>query len=275
MLKPDIILLWIGAGIFAYLVYMGHRYRYTQLGIDFIFLMALACLWQISTSLGIIFSNLVLHKILIPIDILCRAGIPIVILFFAGRLTRRKWINNHGLKFMVCVLPVMTVILAATNDLHHWIYTGFKNRELFGGGILVPNYVSWFPIFDGYTYFIVLLSVIAFTAWYQKASPVTRKQAKILLFGIAPPVIANLLFGSHLIGYSIDPSPFALSLSGLVLVWGLYRYGWPDVIPIAREIVFESIREGVIVLDKRDHVLDINPTATNLFGGDTKPSFDI
>jgi PAS domain S-box-containing protein len=58
-----------------------------------------------------------------------------------------------------------------------------------------------------------------------------------------------------------DTSPFTFALGNLVIAWGLFRYRLFDVVPIARELVIESMSDAVIALDERDYLVDINPTA--------------
>jgi diguanylate cyclase (GGDEF)-like protein/PAS domain S-box-containing protein len=89
----------------------------------------------------------------------------------------------------------------------------------------------------------------------------------VLFLSILPPVISNITYTLGFIDTAIDPTPLAFSVSGIILLWGLSRYGLLDMIPIAREIVFENISDGVIVLDNQESVMDINPAAAKLFGG--------
>jgi diguanylate cyclase (GGDEF)-like protein/PAS domain S-box-containing protein len=267
ILRPDVIPLWIGIGLTAYLLLEGIRYRQTKLGIDFTVLMSLALIWQVSYAINIMTSTIWLIKLLVTIEVACLAGIPVLILVFAGRLTRRNWMLRRSFIVILCILPAISTILTATNDLHQVVYSGFTERALSTGFLLEPNFGTWFMVIGVYAYLLILISMIILLDWYRKATRANRGQAGILFLGILPPIIVNV---SHAIGFidpAIDPTPLAFSVSGLVLLWGLSRYGLLDMIPIARDIVFESISDGVIVLDNQESVMDINPAAAKLFGG--------
>jgi diguanylate cyclase (GGDEF)-like protein/PAS domain S-box-containing protein len=266
ILRPDVIPLWIGIGLSAYLLFIGFRYRHTQLGLDFFILMSLACIWQVSYSINIMTSAVWLIKILVTIEVACMSGIPVLITVFAGRLTRHAWITRRSFIAALCIIPAVSTILTATNDLHQYVYTGFRAEILSVGFLLTPNFNIWYVVLGVYSYLLILFSLIVLIDWYQKATPASRGQAALLFLGILPPVLANI---SHAVGYiatAIDPTPLAFGISGLILLWGLYRYGLLDMIPIAREIIFESIKDGVIVLDNQESVMDINPAAAKLFG---------
>ncbi|MBN2257946.1 MAG: diguanylate cyclase [Anaerolineaceae bacterium] len=267
ILRPDVIPLWIGIGISTYLLAVGYKYRYTNLGLDFFVLMSLACIWQLSYAINIITSALWLVKILVTIEVSCMAAISVLILVFAGRLTNRNFIVQPGVIIALSILPMITFFLLLSNDAHHMVYTGFNQLALSSGYLISPSFGSWYTVIGLYSYLLIIVAFVLLVDWYQKATPASRGQAVVLILGILPPVIANVLHASGYINTTIDPTPLAFSISGIVLLWGLYRFGLLDMIPIAREIVFESITDGVIVLDNQERVMDINPAAARLFGG--------
>ncbi len=57
----------------------------------------------------------------------------------------------------------------------------------------------------------------------------------------------------------IDPTPYTFIITGLVIGFGLLRLQLFDVVPIAREKVIEAMQEGLLVLDKQNRIIDVNP----------------
>jgi PAS domain S-box-containing protein len=91
-----------------------------------------------------------------------------------------------------------------------------------------------------------------------------RGQMVTLLIGALAPWIGNGLF---LAGFSpIDLTPFAFSISGLTLAWGLFRFQLLDIVPIARDLVMESINDGVLVLDAQNRIVDLNAAVRRIIG---------
>ena len=84
------------------------------------------------------------------------------------------------------------------------------------------------------------------------------------------PWLGNLIY---LTGHSplpgVDPTPFAFALSGLVASWGLLQHQLLDLAPLAREVLIESMADGVLVLDADDHIVDANPAAVRFLGDAT------
>jgi PAS domain S-box-containing protein len=62
----------------------------------------------------------------------------------------------------------------------------------------------------------------------------------------------------------LEVTPFLLLFAGLSVNWGLFRSRLPDLVPMARQTVVESIGDGVVVLDERNRVVDLNPAASQI-----------
>ena len=52
----------------------------------------------------------------------------------------------------------------------------------------------------------------------------------------------------------------------MLFVWGLYRHRLFGLVPIARDLVIDTIDDGVIVLDHLRHIVDLNRAAEKLTG---------
>ena len=89
-----------------------------------------------------------------------------------------------------------------------------------------------------------------------------RQQILSVTLGAIVPVIFSLLILAG-VDFSLyrDISPFAFAIGNTIVTWGLFRYKIFDVVPIARELIFDNIKEIVIVLDSQDRIVDINKTA--------------
>ncbi len=52
----------------------------------------------------------------------------------------------------------------------------------------------------------------------------------------------------------------------MAFLWALLRYGLLDIVPVARSAVIDGMRDGMIVLDTRDRIVELNPAAQLLLG---------
>jgi two-component system, sensor histidine kinase and response regulator len=71
----------------------------------------------------------------------------------------------------------------------------------------------------------------------------------------------------------IDLTPFAFTITGMGMAVALFRHQLLDLVPIARELVIEGMKDGMIVLDASNRIVDINPAAQNFLelSGEKKP----
>jgi PAS domain S-box-containing protein len=64
----------------------------------------------------------------------------------------------------------------------------------------------------------------------------------------------------------VDPTPFLFTLSVVLLGWAVFYGRLFDVIPNGHDAVVKSLPDSVIILDRRDRVVEINPAACRLIG---------
>jgi PAS domain S-box-containing protein len=95
-----------------------------------------------------------------------------------------------------------------------------------------------------------------------------------LLVSCLVPWIGNVLYlgGADFLGTRLDPTPFLFTLSAVLLSWAVFYGRLFDVVPIGHDAVVKSLPDGVILLDRRDRVVEINPAACRLLG---EPEHDI
>ena len=88
-----------------------------------------------------------------------------------------------------------------------------------------------------------------------------------LLIAALVPLIGNILYVTKLTPWPhLDLGPVLVTFSGLLGVWGLFRYGFLDIIPVARDALIEGMTDSVIVIDTQHRLLDLNTTAQQLIG---------
>jgi PAS domain S-box-containing protein len=164
------------------------------------------------------------------------------------------------------LLPaVLTTALALTNSQHHLLWSGvtLSNAGPFVTILTTPEIGFWALAVYRYIYVIagtgfVLLALVRSAAWYQRGG------ALIALGGLLP-LVGNSLHIFNLIRvFWIDVGPFAFLLASLLLAIALFAYRLSNLIPMAQRHIFESMRQGVIVIDNEGKLVDINPAARQM-----------
>jgi signal transduction histidine kinase/CheY-like chemotaxis protein len=213
---------------------------------------AVGLVWDLSAA------TMPLKRVGVFLQYLGFSFIPIAGLHFALTWSGRELLR--GWRKWIAALPAALLVIGwLTNDLHHAVEVtnalsprdGFVMRATVAGG--------GFWLFAAYGYLCVLGCVVIYILGLVSASSLSKVQARLLLVGSFVPWLSNFVFLS---GHSPDP---ALDISvfgyvGMVGCWAiaLARGQMLELIPAARNLVFEKLGDPVVVLDGQGRVLDSN-----------------
>lgn len=189
---------------------------------------------------------------------------PVLFLLFALAYSRPARPLSRRTAVLIWVLPVMTFLLAATNEHHHLVWTSFTPSPA-GNNILIYGHGIWFYIAIIYFYLIVVAGAMVMIRAAVRLARPYRRQAIALLVGAVMPLLTSMIY---VVGLSpvpgLDVSPLGFMLAGVALAWGVFQFGLFDLVPVARDLLFESMSDGAVVLDLQNRLVDINRAAQQL-----------
>ncbi len=164
-------------------------------------------------------------------------------------------------------IPALTLLLAWTNAWHGLVWPRVTPQSAAPGAPLVYSHGIAFWIAATYNYVLIAAGGVALVAAIARRRASYRRQAVALGVGLAVPWLGNAAYLLRLHGLGgIDPTPIAFTITGVVFAFGLFRLGLFDLVPVARDVLIESMADGVLVLDRADHVIDLNPSAREMLG---------
>ena len=174
----------------------------------------------------------------------------------AHAMTRRALV-------LLMIIPAAALALVWTNEWHGLIWRDMSLHSAGPFSVLAvvhgPGFWAW--IAYSYTLFLVGGILLGLTAFHSPA--LYLGQRVVLLLALAFPWAANLLYVSRA-GPSFDLTPFAFTASSLAMALGVFRLQLTDVVQLARSAVMEKMPDGVIVLDHRNRIIDVNPQAERI-----------
>jgi len=194
-------------------------------------------------------------------------GLPVCWLEFARAYTRR---SSSPWPWLIWVIPAATVGLAFSNDSHHLLWREIREVPT-ASGLVLLQYVHgpWFAITAGFTYVTLGLGTVWLALSMRHHPAQYRLQSYMLLFALIAPWVANLIY---IAGYipikGFDPTPVGFSVSGLFFAVGLFRYRLFDLVPVARTVLFDSLGDAALVIDREGRIVDSNAAARALSSGD-------
>jgi len=252
-----------------FLAYRGVRYRSTPMGKTYLVLMIALAWWSFSVVME--HSSLELSAKIFwgQMSYFGITVIPVAWLIFTLLYTKReKWITRRNLALLL-ILPVITLAIVWTNGIFHLMWKNFWLNTNVSPPVDAVTHNWWFWIHSVYSYSLLVLGNICILDLFRKSQGIYRKQAGILLIAAFVPWIANILYIAGIKPFTvIDPTPLAFAVTGLAFLWGLSRLQLLDIImPIAHDAILKSMADGVIILDTQQRVIELNPAAQNIIGG--------
>lgn len=177
------------------------------------------------------------------------------------------WWRQPRYLCLFSIVPLLALIVVWTNDWHYWFWSNIYIVYTDAGKEIVWEYGPLFWIQMAYQFGILLAG--AFLLWrtgFHKSS-VYRLQAAALTLGSLLPLSSNLVYllGSTMTG-GMDYTPLALAVAGFIYAITINRYRFLDVVPFARDALVENMPDGILVLDARGCVVDMNPAAAKMSG---------
>jgi len=195
--------------------------------------------------------------------------------FFALEYTEKQnWIKPLKVLY-ICILPVIWLIFDFTNQFHG-LSLQYGMAKIGDYYYLTKEYGITFWIYTAYAYILLLHSYFCLTNMLLSASSYFKKKAGYIIVISFIPIVFNVLYLIDLGPFKyFDPTPVSLTVSILFFLFGITKYRLGEIVPVARYALIENMRDGVIVLDKDDRIIEINPIAKKIIKSKKVVGMDI
>ncbi len=256
-------MLFIIAGIYGFLGVYGWVHRESPVTRVFAWMMLAMGLWSLGYGLEVASDSLRWITIWARLEYPGIVSIPVLWLVFSFTYTgRERWLTPRNL-VLLSIIPVATLLLFWTNESHHLVWKPETGIMQSGGLTLVDaEYGLMFYVFYAYTYILLVTGSSLTIVEALRAPPLFRAQAIMVIVAMAFPLVGNIIY--VLFGADLDLTPFFFLPTSLALTWAIRRYRLLDIIPPAQNAILQSLRDGVILLDRQRRVLFMNLAAERI-----------
>ena len=186
-------------------------------------------------------------------------------LLFVLQYTGRGRLVTRPVLALLTIEPLVVLALLAnrgTHDLVRYYPPGSAGQEL---PVVATGPVFWVHLV--YSNVMLLGATALFVATMVRLSRTYRQMALALVAASLLPWAANLLHNFGVGWFTrIDLTPFAFTVTGAVLVWGLWRERLVRLAPLARSLIVDNMTDGVFVIDAFDRIVDVNPSGARALG---------
>ncbi len=263
---PNLALLSFFTTLFALAMAMAAlRRQRVAGGLSFGLLMLAAAVWSFANGLELAVQQPEAKILWARFQYFGITSLPVFWFIFVLEYTHQAHWLKRPFSMLIWIIPLATVLAAWTNDLHGWLWTEILPVSADAGAQMIYGHGWVFWGFAGYGYLLILVGTLALVWSILRYPRLYRRQAAIVLAGAAIPWVGNALYlGGLSPVLGIDPTPLSFALSGMLYSLGIFRFHLFELVPVAREAIVEMMADGVVVLDKHDRVLDINPAAQEM-----------
>lgn len=196
------------------------------------------------------------------------AVLPFFPLFgFLFSLQYSGYIRKFGNVFTVLlfIVPCLTLIISQTNESHNLMYS---NPTILQGEFFY--YIEydpgiWYSIQEFFDVIMMIGTLAVFVAMYLKSGAVFNSQLKVMIAALLLPFSAFLLPIIHITPYGLDLIPYAFTITIVLAYIGLFRFSLFDLVPQARELIFDQFQDAIVIIDFKGRILDLNHSFTRIF----------
>lgn len=196
------------------------------------------------------------------------SGLPTLYLLFVLAFTHNNtWLTRRKLT-LLSIQPILSTLLFWTNDYHHLFYRSLDVVQ--ENGFMTVDFVRgpWYLMNIVYSYAVIGVAFLVLSQCALRWSPIYLNQYRLILLGSLLPwagsAYSEFYFSEW---HGLDLAPLMFGMSGIIYVFAIFHTRFMDLIPIARSHLVENMRDGVLVLDMQNRIVDINPAMENFIEG--------
>jgi len=239
------------------------RHHYTNIARFFILYVASITIYCFASAFGLMATTLDQLKFWTTLQY---AGMPFgpplgllfVMQYLGLKVTKRRVIA-------LLMIPIVSLVMVATNDLHHLHYRVFEVDPRLGAPYVHQEIGIWYMIHGVFTFACMFIAFLLVVSRWKETAKVYRPQMVSLMCGQLVPMVTAFIY---LIGWTppgFDPVPSVLWLSSLLYLWSINSSRLFSIMPIAKDVIFNSINDGVVVLDESARLIEFNQASKGMF----------
>jgi hypothetical protein len=229
--------------------------------------MLIATLWAVGYALQLSSADLPSAYRWLSLHMLGPVLVPVVWLLITLQFTGHGAWARPGTVAALLVIPALSLLFLWVGGVPGPMARSAQMVPMGEIWLLRVEPAGWFAVHGAYSYGLVavILILLARKAW--RLPPPYRYQPLAMLLAVVTLMVGHILLLTGAIfipGLNLTTALSAITY--VIFAWGIFRFQLLDVMPVARTRVVEMMADGLIVLDARQHVVDINPAAQRILG---------
>lgn len=184
--------------------------------------------------------------------------LPVTFLFISLVFAKTK-INFTKKYLLLLVVPVLSLLILWTNNLHHLFY------KVYSTNIYDTVYGPYFYVHTIYSYTSIGIALILLLKYSIKNSGFFSKQSILIFSGTFICLSINMLGTFNIVPMSIYITPISFAIAIFFFTLAIFKFGFLKVTPIALQRIVDRISDSYLVLNDELIVTDFNQTFLETF----------
>ncbi|MGB9754674.1 MAG: PAS domain-containing sensor histidine kinase [Roseiflexus castenholzii] len=230
----------------------------------------LACamfVWLVSYAMELSSQTLPVALWWVRLEFAGIVAVPVAWLWFAVEYTGSWSGINRRRVWLLGIVPLITMIVILTNEYHRQFW---QSVVLITDGpftVFDSRHGFWFWVHTAYSYLCLLCGTGLIVRFIRRTPGLFRGQIGAMLIAVAAPWIGNIIYLAGLSPWGkLDLTPFALTVSLIAIAWSVFSFRLLEIRPIARDMVLQSMSDGVIAVDEQGRIIEVNRAAQTMIG---------
>lgn len=191
-------------------------------------------------------------------------ALPTLLLLFALVFTHNEAYLTRRNILLLSLQPILSLLLQWTNNYHHFFYLSIKAIQVQDFVRMELTRGPWYYANDVYSYLILGVAFLILSQGALRSGPFYLNQYRLVLLGASLPWAASVYSELNFPKWGgADFTPLTFGISGIIFAFAILRVRFMDLVPVARSYLIENMRDGILVLDEQNRILDLNPAMEN------------
>lgn len=257
------ILLVYSGGVAGFMSWYAWRQRATRGSLHFSLMLAAVALYAVTVSFELASVSVEAKIFWSKVQYFASTTMATFWIFFALHYGRfDSWLNRRRAA-LFWIVPAGVLLCAWTNEWHRLVWRDVYLIAGSHGRLVVYEHGPVFWCQAVYSYALLIAGATLLLLRARQSARFYRSQVLALLFAMIAPIVGNLTYLSGVF-QGFDLAPLIFTVSSVPFAWAVFRFNLLKVIPIAHDAIVAGMRDGVVLIDLRGRLVEINRAAESM-----------
>ncbi len=271
-LTPYIVILIAAAALIVFLAVLAWQHWEPRTGNLYGLLLVMIAAWTLMQALELAATDMADKIAWARLQYVSVVNIPPLWLLFVLSYTNSRWRPWRRVLALLWLEPIVTLILVFTTQHHQLVWT-----QITPGTVTVPfisatppliyRHGPWYWFRTIWVYLLIIAADVWLVGSALRLPQLHRRQTWLLVLAALMPLVTSatyVLNAGPIPG--MDYTSLGFVAAAVIVTLSVLRFQMFGLVPLARSLLIERLDTGVLVLDARDCIIDINPAAQRMLG---------